>query len=136
LASEILNSRQIWAVEKIGDVLIPGNQEFPSFSGLGCVEHIDIVLEPLPEQDLKDLKMLFSVLSFFPKFGILLFWNIIGALCRLPGALGALSRQIQLGLKGLIMSLYYSGKTGRHYEGETPPQKIGFEVNVYIEDIS
>ena len=55
MASQILNSMQSRAIQKIGDVYCPKTDAFPKFSDLGAIEHIDILLAEIPPQDLSDL---------------------------------------------------------------------------------
>lgn len=52
--STILNNRAIRAMERIGDIMIPKNGDFPSFSETGSIEHIDDLVAYAPEEDIKD----------------------------------------------------------------------------------
>jgi hypothetical protein len=45
------------------------------------------------------------------------------------GALGALFRQLNLGLRGIIFSLYYGGPVGFGYQGKAPLDVIGYHIN-------
>ena len=42
--SRYLNARQRLGLDRLGDALLPGDDEFPSFSRLGCGEHVDKLL--------------------------------------------------------------------------------------------
>ena len=63
--SKHLNPRQLHAIEKVGDCMIPGDSELPRFSRTGCVSQVDRILDYMPESDLGDLKMLLGILAFF-----------------------------------------------------------------------
>ncbi len=126
MISKHLKNRQIQAVNKIGDCLLPGEGSFPSFSQSHAVQHCDRVLDYMPKQDLEDLKVLLTILSFFPKWILtIVFWKLeFSWNYRLP--MPAVLRLIRIGIRGLIMSLYYSG--GKPY------QVIGYQVGVYLGD--
>ena len=65
--SEYLTKRQLKALAKIGDVMIPGNEPFPSFSQTGCIRYVDKILMYMAPEDLGDFKMLLWLLSFWPR---------------------------------------------------------------------
>ena len=129
--SKHLNEGQIRALVKVGDCLVPGDEDLPSFSKLGCVEWIDHLLDPMPAADLKDLKMLLSILSFFPAFLMRALMRFLEFSPSVPGPLGAPLRLIRLGMRGLVMSLYYSGFAGKQYVGKTPLEVLEYKVEVY-----
>lgn len=129
--SAILNQRQLRAITKIGDVYCPETSPFPSFSDLGAIEHIDILLEEIPEQDLSDLKLLLSILGWMPSP---LIWILIAGLEKgkdLGGPLGTLARMIRFGFRGIIFSLYYSGLKGAQSKASsTPVDLVGYKAQV------
>lgn len=129
--STILNSRQSRAVQKIGDIYCPRTDSFPSFSELGVIEHIDILLAEIPEQDLKDLKMLLGILGFMPSFVI---WLLIAGIEKgkdLGTPLGAIIRMIRFGFRGIIFSLYYSGLKGSQSSvSQTPMDLVGYRIQM------
>ena len=133
--SKHFNSKQIKALDKLGDLMAPGDIDFPSFSKLKVSEHIDMVLDTVTPEDLEDLKLLFTVLSFLPSFAIGLFVSTIELLAKIPGSIGALPRMIMLGLKGIVMSLYYSGLKGEDVQSKNAHEVIGFGVSVYTDDL-
>ena len=107
MSSRHLNARQLRAIEKLGDAMVPGDSELPSFSSSGCVRHVDRLLDHMPASDLKDLGTLLTLLAFFPGFMLALFLKLLEWSPRLPGPLGSLLRMMRLGLRGLIVSLYW-----------------------------
>ena len=125
--SKHLNKSQIGAIDKVGDCLIPGGQGFTRFSELGCSSQIDRILDYMPSADVNDLKTLLSVIGFFPRFGVSLILKLTDALQNMPGALGATVRLVRIGLRGLVMTLYY---------GDTRTHKVlDYSVGVYTADL-
>ncbi len=127
--SEIFTERQLRAMERIGDILLPRTEEMPSFSETGCIEHIDHVARHAPEKDIQDLKGVLTILSFTPTFKLR--W-LVGYMCNAdewfePAA--SLLRMLNIGLRGLICGCYYSGRTGKEYTGPSPLERIGFSIN-------
>jgi hypothetical protein len=121
--SKHLSASQIRAIEKIGDSMIPGEGEFPSFSSSGCSRHVDRIADYMPAGDLKDLKMLLSILAVFPLFLVALMVRFLEWGATWPGPIGAQIRFIRLGLRGLILSLYYGDSA--------ITDKVGYRVSVF-----
>ena len=105
--SKHFNARQIIAVNRVGDCMILGDEVFPTFSGSGCVSELDRVLDYMPAGDLADLGTLLGVLSFFPKPIVWMLLHFLELSAKMPTPVGGILRLIRIGLKGLIMSLYY-----------------------------
>jgi hypothetical protein len=116
--SQFLGPRELAALERIGDLMLPGDGEFPAFSQTGCIAFVDDLLRYMDPKDRDNVITLLKMLSFAPT-PLLRAW-----LCqtRLTPTL----RLIELGLKGLVMSLYYSNKTAPSYAGRKPLDVIGF----------
>lgn len=116
-------------LKRIGDIFIPGDDDLPSFSEFGGIEHVDDIVAYTPEEDVASLNMVFSLFSFLPE-GVLR-WTadqMVTASYR-DGFLDALLRQLNIGLKGILFSCYYSGKGGSSYSGKNPMDMIGYSVN-------
>ena len=129
-ATKHMQSRHLLALQKIGDIYCPTHKDLPSFSELGVIEHIDQVVGPLPPNDLKDLKLLLFLLSFLPSFLLKGFVWLVERAPSFPTALGAVLRMIRFGLRGIILSLYYSGLKGSNFTGPSPKEIIGFIVQM------
>ncbi len=121
-----LNQRQLEAIRKIGDSLIEGDADLPSFSASGCIASVDRILDYMPEQDLRDLRSLLTLFSFLPCFLVAVILRVAEWGPLLPGAPGAMIRLIRMGPRGLIMSLYYSEPRVL--------KAIGYGVTVYVAD--
>ncbi len=129
--SQILNKRQIKAVNKLGEIMCPHYEGFPSFTELDAVSSVDTVLGELPEGDLSDLKLLLTVLSFMPKSVLTAILLMLNRLQNLGGPIGPTLRMIRFGLRGIVFSLYYSGISGPKASSPTNShQVIGYQVHV------
>lgn len=129
--SHILNGLQISALNRLGDVMCPANGEFPSFSDLGAVEHVDFLLEEIPSSDLADLKLLLLLLGLMPSFVLRAMMNFIEAKADMNGEVGTLIRMVRFGLRGIIFSLYYSGLKGSTSKvTQTPVDVVGYHVQM------
>jgi hypothetical protein len=127
MSSKHLGSLQIAAINKVGDALIPGAPGFPKFSSSGVVKEVDRLLDHMPSSDLGDLKMLLTILGFFPQFLVAAVMRLLEWAPRIPGPLGAILRLIRLGLRGIIMSLYF--------QDARVHQTLGYRVSVYTGDL-
>ncbi len=128
----LLNALQISALNKIGDVYCPGDQEFPQFSKLGNVENIDVLLNELPASDLQDLKLLLFVLGLLPSLLVRGFIAFVEFYAQKDLPLGSLFRTVRFGFRGLIFALYYSGLKGKKFSSQTPSELIGYNVQVKL----
>jgi hypothetical protein len=121
-----LNPRQLKGIDKLGDRMLPGDGELQSFSSARCSAEVDRILDYMLAKDLADLKMLLSLLGWLPGF-------VIGALLsfleRSPrwGDWASPLRFARLGIRGLIMTLYYSHPQAHRV--------LGYQVGVYTDDL-
>jgi hypothetical protein len=120
--SQFLGPRELSALERIGDLMLPGDSEFPSFSQTGCIAFVDDLLRSMDPKDRDDLKTLLRALSILP-FPLL---RAVLKLCRTCWT--PTLRLVELGLKGLVLSLYYSNKTAPRYSGRKLFDVIGFAL--------
>jgi hypothetical protein len=136
--SRFLSPAQYRGLQRLGDGMCPGDNDFPSFSVCGCAEHVDEILELMNAGDLAQLRQLLTAASVLPSVGI---QQLLKAADRSPqmgdsNPLAPTLRFLRLGLRGLILSLYYSGRVGRTYDGHSPLDVIGYEVGVYTDDVA
>lgn len=136
--SALLTARQLEGLCRLGDVVCPGDGEFPSFSASGCWEHVDDVLEHMSPGDLDQLRMLLRLCSLMPKAGVerlVALTERLGsdASSRQPGS--SILRFMRIGIRGVIFTLYWSGRTGAGYDGPSPLELIGYDVGVWSEDL-
>ena len=126
--TKIFSNRALKALNTFGDLLMPATDILPSFSETGCLEHIDSLAMHAPEDDIGSLNMVLGILSFMPK-GIFR-WLIekMNTAQHSDAMLATIYRQLNFGIKGLLYSLYYSGKSGANYKGKPIPDLIGNDM--------
>ncbi len=127
--SRVLSSRACRTLERIGDLMVPAVEGFPSFSELGCIEQVDTIIVNAPPDDAKSLNLLLTLLSFAPT-GVLRF--LVRNMAHpdgWPDAIATVFRLMDMGIRGVIMGLYYSGARGKDFRGKTPEEVMEFELN-------
>ncbi len=108
MTTQHLTSGQLAGLTRLGDVLVPGDGELPRFSATGAAEHADRVLAFLNKGDRDGIRLLLAASRFLPKPVLRGIFRLTGAQRRFPDWLGRPLRLLELGLKGLVMTLYYS----------------------------
>jgi len=135
--SRHLGPRQRRGLLKLGDVWCPGDGEFPSFSDLGCAEHVDAVLDEMHPADFAQLKLLLAAMAALPARAIARIIELSerGDELSPTNPVGGQLRFVRLGVRGLVLGLYWSGRTGEHHDGKSPLELIGYQVGVYTGDL-
>jgi hypothetical protein len=125
------SNRAIKGLQKVGDIYCPKNGEFPSYSEAAGTQYLDNLAVNVPADDFSALNIVLAILSFLPK-GILN-W-LVNTLqnsmdSSSDGMIPSLLRQLNIGLRGLCYSTYYSEFTNPYYSGKTPMQIIDYHLN-------
>ena len=128
--AKYMNSVGLRGLNKVGDILIPALDNYPSFSQLGCAEHVDKVVEDLPPSDRDGVGLLFGLFYFVPAFLLRALFNFLEKNHNKDIMLGAILRQIRMGVRGIVYSLYYSGWKGSAYTGPSPLELMDFQLTV------
>jgi hypothetical protein len=58
------SKQAVKGIQKIGDVFLPGNQEFPSYSKAGGTYKLNDIIQYAPDGDIQDLNMVLIIFSF------------------------------------------------------------------------
>lgn len=129
--SKHLTLKQLNALQKVGNIIIPNNPPFTEFSRTGCIGHIDEILLNAHPDDIKDLKLLLNVLHVTPT--AIIKWLLYQAdhAERYPKLIATALRMFNLGIKGIIFSLYYSGKTRIGAESKSAHIAIDYQLNCH-----
>lgn len=98
---------------RVGDVLIPGDGDLPSFSASGADRHIDRMLPYMYEADRRGALAALTLLRPMPRPLIRALLALTDHHQRFPGPLGAALRMLGIGVKGIVYSVYYSGAEPR-----------------------
>ena len=127
--SKYLNDGAVNAFERIGDLMMPRESGFPSFRELGVITHVDDIMAYVPDEDRGALNLLLTVLNLLPDLVLGWFLALVARGAKWGGPVGGLFRQLNMGLKSVVVTLYFSGKSGRGYAGKTPLDVIDYHVN-------
>ena len=130
--SKYFSQNQLLGLVKVGDVILPGTDVSPSFSAIGCIDHVDRMAAYLNPDDLNGLQMLLAIFRYAPKWAIRLLMTLCLKNERFPGFMGAALRTVDLGIKGLVMSLYYSNLPGDAYQGKKIFEIIGWDAKLIM----
>ncbi len=108
MTSKYFSQQQLQVIKRIGDIFIPGDDLMPKFSECGFTDHIDRMVAFLPSSDVALLGLLTDTLRFLPDYFIVMLVKLTLSDRYFPGAVGANLRKLDIGLRGIIFSLYYS----------------------------
>jgi hypothetical protein len=73
--------------------------------------------------------MVLSIFSFLPRTWLTFLVRKMSVAHTNNGPLGSLLRQLNMGIRGLVFSLYYAPKGDQGYTGEDPVHMVGFKLN-------
>ena len=134
MISKYFSQNQLKGLLKAGDIILPGTDTSPSFSETGCINHIDRMAGFLNEDDLGGLHLLLGIFRWAPKWTIYLILTACNYSKRFPGFLGAGFRMLEIGIKGVIFSPYYSNLTSSDYPGPKVYDIIGWNPKIVLPD--
>jgi hypothetical protein len=124
------NNQAIKGLKRIGDVFLPGNEEFPSYSQAGGTYKLHDMVQNAPEDDIEALNIVLMIFSITPMFILRILVKFLGKATE-KGKLGIIPttlRQLDLGLRGILYSTYYGEFTNPEYTGKTPMQLIDYKA--------
>ena len=126
--STLFSVRQLKGLQKLGDVMMPGGQGFPSFSETGSIAYVDTAMGSAHPDDIRDFGLL--LLFFYVAPVPVIHWVVTLAdnSERFPPGIAALLRKLNIGIKGVLVSLYYSGKPGLGVS-QNPLDTIDFSLS-------
>ncbi len=104
-------------LRRLGDVLIPGDGDMPSFSASGCAAHADHMLEHMYDDDRVGVVGALTLCAFLPRPIIRGLFAMTDRHKNAPEPIAGLLRMANIGIKGVVMTLYYSDVgTGNVYD--------------------
>ena len=124
--SRLLGRRALIAFNRLGDLMLPRHKEFPSFSETGCIQFVDDIVLYAPAEDVKSLAALLTILSFCPDMLLKVLVGLTQRGQQLKGPAGPILRLLDMGIRSVVVTLYFSGKTAPSYNGKTPLELTGY----------
>lgn len=95
-------------IQKAGDVLIPGSEGMPKFSETKFLKDLHRMTDYMNADDREGLNLLMMIFAITPSFMIHLLLKVVSKHESFPNFIGAIFRQINLGVRGVVFTLYYS----------------------------
>jgi aldehyde dehydrogenase (NAD+) len=109
MTTATLTRTQLAGLRKVGDLMIPGDGDLPSFSASGCAQHADRMIAHMNTGDREGIALLLGAFRFLPNLVLRALLRLTGRHADVPEAIAAPLRMINIGVKGVVMTLYYSG---------------------------
>lgn len=126
--SKHLSAFHLNSLSRLGDMYIPGTQRLPSFSQSGCLQHLDIILDGIHPDDLAAVRWLLVFLRFLPRWAIRKLLSMMDQHDQYHEWIAAPLRLVSLAIKGLVMSLYYSGLPTDNTQFPSTLDRIGYHL--------
>lgn len=116
---------------KMGNYYCPQNGEFPAFEQSAGLYKLNDLVANVPEDDFSALSMVLAIISFLPDFMVKWLVGVLERSATNPsdGIVAASLRQLNLGVRGLCYSVYYSEFSNPAYKGKTPLQLMDYQLN-------
>ncbi|MCG8313078.1 MAG: hypothetical protein MI976_07670 [Pseudomonadales bacterium] len=127
--SKHLKRTQLMSLQRLGDFYIPGNTRMPSFSAANCIRYVDVVLDEVDADDVYLMGWLLLLLRWAPGFIIEFLLTTMDHHHRYPEWIAGPLRLMSLALKGITMSLYYSGLSDQETDTADVHQLMGYELH-------
>jgi hypothetical protein len=133
--ANFFSTRATKGLLKVGDIYCPKNGEFPSFTEAAGTTYLTNLVANVPPDDFSSLSLVLAIFSFLPN-GIL-HW-IINACTNAQnnpsdGILSSTLRQLNIGLRGLCYSIYYSEFTNPNFTAKKPLEVIDYKLNRVVD---
>ncbi len=129
------SNRAVKGLLKIGNIYCPKNGDFPAYEEIAGTWKYNDLAANVPEDDFNSLNMVLGIFSFFPVF--ILKW-LVGVFERSQynpsdGIISSTCRQLNIGLRGLCYSTYYSEFHQPDYKGKKPLDVIDYHLNRVVD---
>jgi len=123
-----LKKSHLKGLERLGRVVMPPDSDFPSFDEIGAEEYVNRMVDYMYEDDRSSILFILKMFSITPLFKIRWFMSLIETGSKWRGMAGAPFRMLQIALKGLIFTVYYSDLT----EDQIIHSKIGYDAKIVM----
>lgn len=121
--SRYLSSKQLTGLAAVGDIYLPGGGGLAAFSKSSALSAIDRAVAELPTADRESLALLLGILGMLPRPLLRRILAFVGWHRYMPNFIATPLRLIDVGLTGIVYSLYYGQKS--------TTDAIGWNVNIH-----
>ncbi len=129
--ANFFSTRATKGLLNVGEIYCPKNGEFPSFKEAAGTAYLNNFVKNVPEDDFNSLSLVLAIFSFLPNFLLVWIINLCTNAQNSPsdGLLYSNLRQLNLGLRGLCYSIYYSEFTNPNYKGKKALDVLDYKLN-------
>ncbi|MEZ5054275.1 MAG: hypothetical protein R2807_05840 [Chitinophagales bacterium] len=129
--ANFFSTRATKGLLNVGEIYCPKNGEFPSFKEAAGTAYLNNFVKNVPEDDFNSLSLALAIFSFLPNFLLVWIINLCTNAQNSPsdGLLYSNLRQLNLGLRGLCYSIYYSEFTNPNYKGKKALDVLDYKLN-------
>jgi acyl-CoA reductase-like NAD-dependent aldehyde dehydrogenase len=118
-----MNALALKGLKKAGDILLPGEGAFPAFSQTQLEGQLPRLMSEMYDDDRSGFILLMNIFGVLPSFMVrLLLW--VASFGH-----GSVFRQIHIGVRGVLFTLYYSGID---HHGILPALKYSTTINTIL----
>jgi len=121
-----ITKSQIAGLHKLGKVVLADYPGFPAFNQTEPEKYINRMVDYMYTDDRQAILVILSLFSVLPLFVIRWKLSFIDLAAKWKGMPGVPFRMLQIALKGLIFTLYYSDFT----EDKTIHKNIGYDAHI------
>lgn len=121
-----LKKSHIKGIYKLGKAIMIDHPGFLTFEAIKPETYINRMIDYMYDDDRQALLILLSLFSVLPVFVIRWKLSFIDWAAKWNGLPGAAFRMLQIALKGMVFTLYYSDFT----EGKVIHEKIGYDAKI------
>lgn len=125
------SNRAVKGLIKFGNIYCPKNGEFPSYEEVAGTQKLDNLALNVPNDDFSALNLVLIIFSFLPNGMVKWFADKFEAAQNNPSdnIIQSNFRLLNLGLRGLCYSTYYSEFNNPNYNGKKPLEVIDYHLN-------
>ena len=121
-----LGKLHIKGMHRLAQVILPAASDLPSFEKVEPEQYVNGMIDYMYSDDRAAILILLNLFAFTPRFVIRGIMHTIEGGAKWKGSAGALFRMLQIALKGLIFTLYYSDFT----EGKIIHKALAYDAKI------
>ncbi len=121
-----LKKSHIKGLYKLGKVVISDYPGFPTFEEIKPEDYLNRMIDYMYDDDREPVMIILTLFSVLPLFVIRWKMKFIDWGATWKGAPGAIFRMLQIALKGMIFTIYYTDVS----EGKVIHKNIGYDAKI------